>query len=328
MSRNPLSFPKFNQVVLSLITAVILCSVLCTCRSRDAHTIAIIPATTGTELWESVHGGAESAARGAGFRIYWNGPTREDDVAEQIALLEEKIDKDQYAGLVIAPTNYLALVGSVQKALSRQIPTVIIRSSLPIPPGRGLSYILNDDRDVGRIAAERIGTLLGGKGKVAVLGVDRFCPESILRARAFKSELSKRFPMISVIEFAASSNAAEVQQRAQEILVDNPGIGAILTLDETATEGTWAAVAGLGKSRKVKLVGCGQALDLMAAVRRGEIDSIIVENTREMGSLAVQWIVAQRRGKYVPGRIELKPVLVTEANIDKAEIQQMLSLNW
>lgn len=118
-----------------LVFGLILCSVMCGCRPRDSRTIAMIPATTGSELWEAAHGGAEIAGREAGFHIYWNGPTREDDVAKQIMLIERAID-DEDAGLVVVPTNYLALVGSVRRALSKHISTVVIRSSLPIPPGQ------------------------------------------------------------------------------------------------------------------------------------------------------------------------------------------------
>jgi hypothetical protein len=57
---------------------------------------------------------------------------------------------------VVVPTNYLALTGSVRQALSKHIPTVVIRSSLPIPPGQGLSYILNDDQETGRRAARAL----------------------------------------------------------------------------------------------------------------------------------------------------------------------------
>ncbi len=288
----------------------------------------MIPATTGPELWEAAHGGAEIAGRDAGFHIYWNGPTREDDVARQVALVDRAIEEED-AGLVIVPINYLALVGPVRQALSKRIPTVVIHSSLPIPPGAGLSYILNDDEETGRLAAARIGLLLQGKGRVAVLGLDASGPRSILRVRAFEQELAKNFPRISVVEKrAGSSNTGEVQQTAQEILVDNPGLDAILALDVTATEGTWAALRALGKIKRVKLIGCGQEVDLMAGIRHGDIDSVIVENTYEMGFRAIQWIAAQQRGESVPGKVELKPVLVTKANIDDAEIQKMLSVNW
>jgi ribose transport system substrate-binding protein len=311
-----------------LCFGLISCPMMCACGSRSPRTIAVIPGTTATELWEAAHGGAEAAGRETGFHIYWNAPTREDDVARQIALVERAID-DRSAGLVVAPTNYLALVGSVRRALSKHIPTVVIRSSLPIPPGQGLSYILNDDQETGRLAATRIGMQLEGKGKVAVLGLDPSGPRSILRTRAFEAELAKRFPLVSVIDRRpGSSNTAEVQQTAQEILVDNTGLDAILALDVTATEGTWAALTALGKVKKVKLIGCEQEVDLMAGIRHGDIDSVIVENTYEMGFRAIQSIAARQRGESVADKIELKPVLVTKTNIDNAEVQRMLSVNW
>ena len=288
----------------------------------------MIPGTTATEFWEAAHGGAEQAGRQTGFRIYWNAPTREDDVERQIALVERAIDSE-YAGLVVAPTNYLALVGSVRQALSKHIPTVVIRSSLPIPAGQGLSYILNDDQETGRLAATRIGTLLSGKGRVAVLGLDPSGPRSVLRARAIEAKLANSFPEVSVIEKRyGSSNTAEIQQIAQEILIDNPGLDAIVALDVTATEGTWAALTALGKVKRVKLIGCEQEVDLMAGIRHGDIDSVIVENTYEMGYRAIQSIAARKRGETVPDRIELKPVLVTKANIDNDQVQRMLSVNW
>jgi ribose transport system substrate-binding protein len=300
----------------------------CACSPAREPAIAFIPGTTATEFWEAAHGGAEAAGRETGFRIYWNGPTREDDIEKQTALVDRAIDF-KYAGLVVAPTNYLALVGSVRQALSKHIPIVVIRSPLPIPPRDGLSYILNDDQETGRLAADRVGKLLGGKGQVAVLGLDPLGPRSVPRARAIESELAKNFPAVSIVEKRlGSSNTAEVQQIAQEILMEHPVLDAIIALDVTATEGSWAALTGLRKGKRVKLIGCEQEVDLMAGIRHGDIDSVVVENTYEMGFRAIQSIAARLHGGPVPDRVELKPVLVTKANIDSAEIQQMLSVNW
>jgi ribose transport system substrate-binding protein len=302
--------------------------ITCSCGPQNSQTIAMIPGTTATEFWEAAHGGAEAAGHETGFHVYWNAPTREDDIERQIALVVRAIDSD-CAGLVIAPNSYLALVGPVREALSKHIPTVVIRSPLPIPPGRGLSYILTDEQETGRLAAARIGSVLSGKGRIAILGVDPSAPRSVLRARAIESELAKSFPEVSVSKKrAGSSNTAEVQQNAQETLIENPSLDAIVTLDVTATEGTWAALTALGRGKRVKLIGCEQEVDLMAGIRHGDIDSIIVENTYEMGFRAIQSIAAQRRGEFVPDKIELKPVLVTRANIDSDEVQRMLSVNW
>ena len=311
-----------------LCSGLLLCALTPGCRSKNEGTIAMIPETTGTQLWEAAHAGAEAASDETGLHIYWNAPTSENDVERQIALVEKAIE-DERAGLVLAPAQYLALVGPVREAVAKHIPTVIIRSPLPIPPGRGLSYILNNESEMGSLAAMRIGMLLHGEGRVAMLGLDTNMSGIIFRSRAFEAALASKFPKISIVERSTnSSNTAEVQQVAQEMILNNPRLDAILALNTTAAEGAWGALMALGKTGKVKLVGCDQEADLMAKVRVGDIDSVIVENTYEMGSRAIQLLAARKRGEAVPDRIELRPVLVDRTNIDQPDIQKILSMNW
>jgi ribose transport system substrate-binding protein len=298
------------------------------CKSHTSRTIAVIPETTATELWEAAHAGAERAGHELGFHVYWNAPTREDDVEKQIALVERAV-RNEYAGLVLAPAQYLALVAPVREVLANHIPTVIIRSPLSISPGNGLSYVLNDDEETGRIAAMRIGLLLQGRGTVAVLGIDPNVTGIVVRAHAFASVLAREFRDISIVERRMGRpNSAEAQQVAEDILAGTPKLDAIVGLNTAATQGALIALRVFGKNRKIRLVGCDQEIDLMAGVRRGDIDSIIVENTYEMGYQAVQLIAAQERGETVPGETRLRPTLVTRVNIDTPEVQRILSVNW
>src|SRR5579871_5333037 len=112
---------------------------LCACRNSSLPAIAVIPRTAGIALWEPVHGGAERASVNSGLKVYWNAPTREDDVQAQIALVERVIDR-KYAGLVLAPDHSLALISPVLRALSMGTPTAVIGSPLPIPAGGKLTY--------------------------------------------------------------------------------------------------------------------------------------------------------------------------------------------
>src|SRR5579862_7494389 len=146
------------------ILAVSACLMLVTsCRSSRHPTIAVIPRTTALILWEAEHAGAESSAKQAGFKIYWNAPTSEDDVDRQIGIIKQAIEKGAQ-GLVLAPDQALALMVPVRDVVARGIPTVVISSPLAIPPGGKLSYILNDEDETGRLAAQRIGSILHGEG--------------------------------------------------------------------------------------------------------------------------------------------------------------------
>ena len=88
--------PSFLSTILFLIGVVFTTG--CDRRLR----IAVIPRTTGVMLWEAEHVGAMAAAKKYGFEIYWNAPTREDDVEGQIALLD-RIRNQNFVGLVSRP---------------------------------------------------------------------------------------------------------------------------------------------------------------------------------------------------------------------------------
>ncbi len=152
------------------IPGVVLLTVLYAvgCGMHSQVRIAFIPQTEGTMTWEAAHVGAEIAAERTGAYVYWNAPTREDDVEAQIALIDRVVN-DGYQGLVLAPDQALALISPVRRALAHRISTVIIASPLPIPAGGDLSYILNDDQEGGQMAAKRVGELLRGHGTVAIL---------------------------------------------------------------------------------------------------------------------------------------------------------------
>jgi len=317
-----------KRVICWLLLGIVLCGLGSSCRSSNSRTIAVIPRTTANELWESAHKGAEISGRQTGFHIYWNAPTREDDIERQIELIDRAID-ERPAGLVLAPDHYLALVGAVRRAMSQQIPTVVISSPLPIPPGNGLSYILNDDQEMGRLAAMRVGMLLKGRGTVGIVGLATKVMSIMIRARAFEAALSSNFPQISVVaREEGSPNIAELQQIAGQMLVNYPQLDAILALDPVATTGTLDQLRALGKTGSIKLIGCDQESALMFFVRQGEVDSIIIQNSNEMGSLAIRWIAARTRGEAVPDKVELTPLLVNKGNIDSPEIQRLLAVDW
>src|SRR5579883_636735 len=201
------------------------------CRRGQRPMVAVIPRTTALMLWEAEHAGAEAAARKEGLTIYWNAPTREDDVERQISLIQRAV-ADGARGLVIAPDQALALMVPVRNVVARGIPTVVISSPLSIPPGGKLTYILNDEQATGRLAADRIGQILSGKGRVAVLGLDPDISGIVERAQSFESNLSSRYPGIRIVEErAAGFNIAEAQDIAEDVLERNPGLDAFLALN-------------------------------------------------------------------------------------------------
>src|SRR5450755_3063874 len=156
-----------STTLLSLLSSLAL---LAAC-SRTSNTIAVIPRACGTALWEPEHAGAAHVARRKGLTLYWNAPTREDDVAGQIDLLEKVVARG-YAGIIIAPDQTLPLRSPIRRIVSNGLPIVVVGTNLGIAPNAKLSYVLNDDVAGGEMAARRVGMILHEHGSIAILGIN------------------------------------------------------------------------------------------------------------------------------------------------------------
>jgi ABC-type sugar transport system substrate-binding protein len=63
----------------------------------------------------------------------------------------------------------------------------------------------------------------------------------------------------------------------------------------------------------------------MDGIRKGEVDSIVVENTYVIGQRAEEAIAALHQGHSIERTVLVPSLLVTRDNIDRPEIQQILS---
>jgi ribose transport system substrate-binding protein len=318
-----------QTVRLRRMKIVAVCGVLLLCggcRRSSVPTIAVIPRTSGTLLWEPVHVGAEVGARSTGTKIYWNAPTREDDVQGQIALVESVIER-KYQGLVLAPDQALALITPVRRALSKGIPTVIIGSPLPIPAGGKLTYILNDEEEAGEMAALRVAQLLRGQGSIAILGVNPDIVGIMVRVHSLEEALAQRYPNIRIVEKRFGSfNFPHDQLIDEETVRANPDLNAIVALTSASTRGACTALAHSAKMESTKVVGFDEPDPLL--FQESHLDSLIIPNSREMGISAVKTIAAQLVGQPVPAEVKLKPVLVTRDNLDSPELLEVRSMEW
>jgi ribose transport system substrate-binding protein len=298
---------------------------LCACK-RTPLTVAVIPRTCGTALWEPEHVGAAATARSAGLNIYWNAPMRDDDTRTQISLIEKSVDRGM-AGIIVTPIQTLPLRTPIRRVLDKGIPVVVIDTELGIPSGPKLGYVLNDEETGGRIAARRIGLILRGKGNIAIVGIQPELKSSTLRDRSFESTLSSEFPGIHVVARRLGlSSVPQEQHSAEELLAGKTSVDAIVALSLAATRGTYYALAEFAKAGVIKLVGFDQ--DLIPPIRDGGIDSVIVQNTYELGRIAMDIMDHEIQGASKSAKVHVTPVLMTRDNLDSPEIRQIENLSW
>lgn len=304
------------------------CCAIVGCRAHKPPVIAVIPGTTAQEMWESEHAGAERAAQALGWTVYWNGPSREDDITRQIQLVNSAIAR-HVSGIVLSPDHAVALITPIRAAMSAGIPVVIVGSPLSLPAQQNLSFVVNDDKVMGKFAADRLGAQLKPGDSVAVLGVYPGIVSLVDRARAFEDALQQSNPKVRIIERRSGSfGFAEAEQIAEEAIRANPDLRAILGINIVQTRAAYFALLATGNLGRIALVGCDQDLDLVRQMRAGAIDALVAENTAKMGYDALQLLAAQRAGDRRWEMKRVAPVLITRQNVDRPEIQQILDMNW
>jgi ribose transport system substrate-binding protein len=293
-------------------------------------TIAVIPKGTTHEFWKSIHAGAVQASQelnavGDSVRIIWKGPLREDDREQQIQVVEGFLTQG-VSGIVLAPLDRRALVRPVEDAKSAGVPTVIIDSGLE--SDAMVSYIATDNYKGGTLAADRIGQLLGGKGKVLVLRLQEGSASTEERERGFLEELKSKYPGITVVssdQYAGPTR--ETAKRASENLLNRFGgdLQGVFTSNESATIGMLLALQDIGKAGKIKFVGFDASQILVDAMRAHQLDGVAVQNPMRMGYLGVKTMVAHLRNQPVEKKIDTGVTLVTPENLDLPETKDIIN---
>src|SRR5687767_7571819 len=185
------------RIALASLAIVALVALPGSCKKGKPSTprIAVIPKGTTHEFWKSVHAGAVKASRELGVEIVWKGPLKEDDLKSQIDLVQS-FTAQGVSGMVLAPLNDVALGSSVKAAVRAKIPVVIFDSDLK--GTEHTSFVATDNKAAGKLAGERMGKLLGGKGNVVVLRYQEGSASTNHREEGFLEGI-KAFPEIKLV---------------------------------------------------------------------------------------------------------------------------------
>jgi ribose transport system substrate-binding protein len=324
-----------RRTIFLLIVLVVIATVSCNkpggsvASGKKKLTIAVIPKGTTHEFWKSIHAGSNKAAselsaQGNEVEVIWKGPLREDDREQQIQVVEG-FTSQGVDGIVLAPLDNRALVRPVEDAKRAGVPTVIIDSALE--SDAIVSFVATDNRKGGVLAADRLGQLLNGKGKVLVLRYAEGSASTTDREEGFLGEIKQKFPGIELVSTDQYAGATrDTAKRASENLLNRFGdeVQGIFTPNESATAGMLLALQDIGKAGKVTFVGFDASQVFIDAINANQLHGIVVQNPFNMGYLGVRSIVDHLQGKPVEKRIDTGVTMVTRDNLEAPEIQTLL----
>ena len=285
--------------------------------------IAVIPKGTAHEFWQTVHSGALRAAEESGAEVLWVGPQPEGDRAAQIRVVENCITKG-VDGIVLMPVDQKALVRVAQEAKAEGIPVVVADSDLAWT-GR-TSYVATDNYKGGRLAGEKLVELLGGKGKVVLLRYVEGSESTTQREIGFLDAIQEAgdIEVVSSNQYSGSTKEG-AQNVSESLLLAHPEIDGVFCPSEGAAHGMLRALEEAGRAGEVMFVGFDSSESLLAGLRSGAVNALVLQDPSRMGELGVRALIQHLDGKSVDGRIDTGVVVATADNMDSTEVQALLN---
>lgn len=332
------------------LTLVALCLALAGCGGQQhqqyKYHIVVIPKGLTHQFWQSIHRGAERAAadleaQGIRVQIDWDGPRTEDDAQAQIGILERAV-AGKASGVVLAPQHSQTMVPHVQQAVEAGAPVVIIDSGLA-DQGMIVKYIATNNYNGGRLAARHLLKVLRDEGKPAPkLILFRYKPGSEStdqREKGFEDYVNQQvaeqqprgaatITWLSTNKYAGATTDSALAA-ATPLLngLRDQGIDGIFAPNESSAVGMLKALESLGLNGKVRFVGFDSSPPLLEAVRRGDLDGLVLQDPYKMGYWGVWTLVQHLEGKDVApgGKKELGTgeVVLTKDNLDTPAVREL-----
>ena len=291
------------------------------CKGTRKKQIGVVPKGRAHLFWQSVHAGALKAARENDVEILWNGPTTETDYNGQIQIVDAFINRKVDA-ICLAPIDKKVMVSIVERAASQNIPVIIFDS--PVDSDKFISQVATDNYQAGQLAAERMGKILDGKGKVIVVAVQPGAASTMAREQGFEDKIRAAFPGIEIVDKRyGMADFAKSLQVAENMLTAHPEAVGLFASNESSAVGAGQAVRN--RNGKIKMVGFDWSPTLLEDVRKGVIDSLVAQHPFKMGYESVIASVKHLKGEKVEKINNLSPKLLTKENLDTPEVQEQIN---
>ncbi|MDO5613896.1 MAG: substrate-binding domain-containing protein [Paracoccus sp. (in: a-proteobacteria)] len=230
------------------------------------------------------------------------------DLNKQLADVEDFIVKGVDV-IVISPVDSQGAVAAIAKAEAAGIKVITV--DIPVANAEVTSHIGTDNYAGGVKAAELMGEVLSGTGKVAI--IDYPTVQSVVaRIDGFKKGL-EAFPDIEIVAQQTGITRAEALAASQNMLQANPDITGIFGFGDDAALAAAVAVKSAGLQDQVKVIGFDGMEEARNAVDSDPVMVGVIQQFPDaMGKAAVDTAVEVIAGNEVPAEQPIVPGVYTK----------------
>lgn len=263
--------------------------------------------TREDDFYRELEAGLREAAEKNGFELIVQ--SGDKDLSKQQSQIDNFLVQ-RVDAIIVSPTDTRGIAPAIERANAANVP--VFTADIAAGGGVIVSHIASDNTAGGRLAAEYITKMIGGAGKVAIIGQPEV--QSVIDREAGFREEMRKYPNIEIVP---TLNGGGVRDRAlkaaDDLLQGNPDLKAIFAINDETALGALSATEARGKTDLI-IVGYDAAPEAVAAIERGSaLRADIAQQPREIGAKTIEAIAKYFKGEPTEAKISV-PVKIVDAN--------------
>jgi len=285
-------------------------------KQDDRITIAVIAKSSSNPVFLAARTGAEAAAKTltdsakVPVEVVWLTPPQEDGQVQAQRIAQAV--NDGADAILISCSDASKVTGAINDAVDRGVAVMTFDSDAP--QSKRFAYYGVDDIKTGRSTMAELATLMGGKGKVAILAGNQNAPNLQRRVQGAREEAAK-YPGIQVV---GTFNHIETPQDAA---------AEVVRVNNAYPEVTgWAMIGGWPlftqslltdlDPRRIKVVAVDALPAQLAYVDKGIAPVLLAQPVYQWGYVGVTTIVDKLHfKKEIPQVIPMELVRVSRESL-------------
>ncbi|MGU3502342.1 ABC transporter substrate-binding protein [Mycobacterium sp. C31M] len=307
------------------VSGTIACSVVgCTSGSSqgggaptpEGNSVALVLGSSGSPFYEALSCGAEAKAAELGLDL--DVTAASTFAADAQIPVVNAVAASRPAAAAVVPTDAQALIPPLQQLTQSGTKLITVDQTLA-DPSIAETQVITDNIAGGALAADEVGRLTNGTGKVLVITQPPGSTAQDQRTEGFVDALPK-FPGLQFLGAQYQSNdPAKAAQIVTATLAAHPDLAAIFVTND---QGAIGAVTGLQQANaigRVKVVAYDAATAEVNALKNGSIQALIAQNPTKQGEVAMQTLKSIIDGEQVEPTVTTELVTIREGENDKAD---------
>jgi ribose transport system substrate-binding protein len=279
--------------------------------SAKKFNMTLIAGVRGDQFYITMNCGAQAEARKLGVSLNFQGPN--EFAPDQQTPIVNAVAAKKPDAVLVAPTDTKAMFAPIKQLADNGSKVVLVDTTLE-QPDLAVSQIASDNEGGGKVAAQTLAKLIGGKGKVFVVNVKPGISTTDARGKGFQ-EGAKAAGLQYVGQQYDDDDPAKAAAIVKSVLAKNPDLKGIFATNLFSAEGAATGIREAGKQDQVKIVGFDAGPKQVKDLQQGLVQALIAQKPADIGAQGVQQAYAALTGKPTKKQIGTGFVSLTKDNL-------------